>query len=125
LFYPFTLYNEIKNNTITFNQEKEVLMAANKPLTKAQLVTALSEKLNVTKKDVNNFLDALCGIACNETKKKDSFVLPGFGKLVKVKRKARKGRNPATGEEIMIKAKTVVKFRVAKACKDAIVPPKK
>jgi len=52
-------------------------------------------------------------------------VLPGFGKLVKVKRKARKGRNPATGEEIQIKAKTVVKFRVAKACKDAIVPPKK
>jgi DNA-binding protein HU-beta len=52
-------------------------------------------------------------------------VLPGFGKLVKVKRKARKGRNPATGEEINIPAKTVVKFRVAKACKDAIVPGKK
>ena len=93
-----------------------------KPLTKSQIVAALSETLSITKKDVNTFLDTLNDIACKETKKKDSFVLPGFGKLVKVKRKARKGRNPATGEEIMIKAKTVVKFRVAKACKDAIVP---
>ena len=100
-------------------------MAANKPLTKAQIVTALAEKLEMTKKDVNIFLEELADMACKEAKKKDSFVLPGFGKLVKVKRKARKGRNPATGEEIKIKAKTVVKFRVAKACKDAIVPPKK
>ncbi len=99
-------------------------MAA-KPLTKAQLVTVLAEKLDMSKKDVNNFLDTLADIAWKEAKKKDSFVLPGFGKLVKVKRKARKGRNPATGEEIKIPAKTVVKFRVAKACKDAIVPPKK
>jgi DNA-binding protein HU-beta len=96
-----------------------------KPLTKSQLVTELSEKLGMSKKDVSNFIETLADIACKETKKKDSFVLPGFGKLVKVKRKARKGRNPATGEEIMIKAKTVVKFRVGKACKDAIVPPKK
>jgi DNA-binding protein HU-beta len=95
-----------------------------KPLTKSQLVTALSEKMDMSKKDVSNFLETLAGVACNEAKKKDSFVLPGFGKLVKVKRKARKGRNPATGEEIQIKAKTVVKFRVAKACKDAIVPGK-
>jgi DNA-binding protein HU-beta len=100
-------------------------MAATKPLTKAQLVTALSEKLEMSKKDVIVFLDTLAEIACKEAKKKDSFVLPGFGKLVKVKRKARMGRNPATGEEIKIAAKTVVKFRVAKACKDAIVPPKK
>ena len=79
----------------------------------------------MSKKDVNNFLDTLADVACKEAKKKDSFVVPGFGKLVKVKRKARMGRNPATGEEIKIAAKTVVKFRVAKACKDAIVPPKK
>jgi DNA-binding protein HU-beta len=95
-------------------------MAA-KPLTKAQLVTALSEKLSISKKDVNNFLDTLADLACKEAKKKDSFVLPGFGKLVKVKRKARMGRNPATGAEIKIPAKTVVKFRVAKACKDGIL----
>ena len=95
-------------------------MAA-KPMTKSQLVTALSEKLNMSKKDVNNFLDTLADLACKEAKKKDSFVLPGFGKLVKVKRKARMGRNPATGAEIKIPAKTVVKFRVAKACKDGIL----
>jgi DNA-binding protein HU-beta len=101
------------------------MVATAKPLTKSQLVTALSEKMGMSKKDVSNFIETLADIACKETKKKDSFVLPGFGKLVKVKRKARKGRNPATGEEIQIKAKTVVKFRVAKACKDAIVPGKK
>jgi DNA-binding protein HU-beta len=70
-------------------------------------------------------MDALNKIAYKETKKKGSFTLPGFGKLVKQKRKARKGRNPATGEEIKIAAKTVVKFRLAKACKDSIIPPKK
>ena len=96
-----------------------------KPITKAQLVTALSEKLSMAKKDVNKSFDVLADIACKETKNKGSFTLPGIGKLVKVHRKARKGRNPQTGEEIKIKAKTVVKFRVAKACKDAIMPPKK
>jgi DNA-binding protein HU-beta len=96
-----------------------------KPITKAQLVGELSEKLEMTKKNVNNFFDALSNIAYKETKKKGSFTLPGIGKLVLVKRKARKGRNPLTGEEIKIKAKTVVKFRVAKACKDTIIPPKK
>ena len=69
-------------------------------------------------------MDSLTTIAYRETKKKGSFTLPGMGKLVLVKRKARMGRNPATGETIKIKAKTVVKFRVAKACKDTIIPPK-
>lgn len=100
-------------------------MATNaKPMTKGQLVTELAEKLDAKKTDVNAFIDTLTDIAYRETKKKGSFTLPGVGKLVLVKRKARKGRNPATGEEIQIKAKTVVKFRVAKACKDAIIPPK-
>ena len=96
-----------------------------KALTKSQLMGELSEKLGMTKKDVSNFFDVLNETAYKETKKRGSFVLPGVGKLVLVKRKARKGRNPATGEEIKIKAKTVVKFRVAKAYKDAIIPPKK
>lgn len=95
-------------------------MAA-KPMTKAQLVSELAEKLGATKKVVNDYFDVLCDIAYKETKKSGTFVLPGFGKLVKVQRKARTGRNPATGEVIKIKAKTVVKFRVAKACKDAIL----
>jgi DNA-binding protein HU-beta len=64
-------------------------------------------------------------LAIAETKKAGAFTFPGIGKLVLVKRKARKGRNPATGEEINIPAKTVVKMRIAKACKEAIVPPKK
>ncbi len=100
------------------------MAAQAKPITKAQLVTELAEKLGITKNDVNNFMDSLTTIAYRETKKKGSFTLPGMGKLVLVKRKARMGRNPATGETIKIKAKTVVKFRVAKACKDTIIPPK-
>jgi len=95
-----------------------------KPITKSQLVAELAEKLGITKKDVGGFIDTLSQIAGRETKKNGSFTLPGIGKLVKVQRKARTGRNPATGEEIKIKAKTVVKFRVAKACKDAIIPVK-
>ena len=96
-----------------------------KPLTKAPLVGELAETLGVTKKDVGGYIDLLSEIAGRETKKKGAFTLPGIGKLVLVKRKARMGRNPATGEQIKIKAKTVLKFRVAKACKDAIIPPKK
>lgn len=96
-------------------------MATVKPMTKSQLISEMANKLNVTKKDVSNFLDTLCTVAYKETKKTGTFVLPGFGKLVKVQRKARTGRNPATGEVIKIKAKTVVKFRVAKACKDAVL----
>ncbi|MCX5895099.1 MAG: HU family DNA-binding protein [Proteobacteria bacterium] len=96
-------------------------MATAKPITKSQLISELADKLNVTKKDATSFLDVLTAIAYKETKKSGTFVLPGFGKLVKAQRKARIGRNPATGEVIKIKAKTVVKFRVAKACKDAVL----
>ena len=96
-------------------------MATAKPITKSQLISELADKLNVTKKDAASFLDVLATVAYKETKKSGTFVLPGFGKLVKAQRKARIGRNPATGEVIKIKAKTVVKFRVAKACKDAVL----
>ena len=67
---------------------------------------------------------SLSSLAISEVKKNGVFVLPGIGRLVRVDRKARMGRNPATGESIKIPAKKVVKFRVAKAAKDAIVPPK-
>ena len=96
-------------------------MANAKPLTKAEVVAQLAATLSMTKKDAAEALDAFAALACKETKKKGAFVVPGFGKLVKVQRKARMGRNPATGEAIKIKAKTVVKFRIAKACKDAIL----
>ncbi|OGL73913.1 DNA-binding protein [Candidatus Uhrbacteria bacterium RIFCSPHIGHO2_12_FULL_60_25] len=90
-------------------------------MTKAQLMTALAEKSGLAKKDVMSLMDQLVEMAYMHVKKDGVFVLPGFGKLVKVHRPARMGRNPATGESIQIKAKTVVKFRVAKAAKDAVL----
>jgi DNA-binding protein HU-beta len=96
-----------------------------KGLTKTQLVRQLAEKNELTSKQTSNFLQLLAETAVKETKKNGEFTIPGLGKLVKAERKARIGRNPQTGEAIKIKAKTVVKFRVAKAAKDSIAPPKK
>ena len=90
-------------------------------MTKSQLLATLAEATELSKKDVANFFDELATLAYKEVKGCGEFVLPGFGKLVKAHRKARKGRNPATGEEIQIAAKTVVKFRLAKAAKDAVL----
>jgi DNA-binding protein HU-beta len=100
-------------------------MAGKKPLTKAQIVSYFAKKFDLSKKVASSIIDEMAALAVAETKKAGAFTLPGIGKLVMVKRKARVGRNPATGEPINIPAKTVVKMRVAKACKDAIVPPKK
>jgi DNA-binding protein HU-beta len=94
-------------------------------MTQTQLVRALAENCQVNNKVSRQFLDSLSSMAIAEVKKNGMFVLPGIGRLVRVDRKARTGRNPATGETIKIPAKKVVKFRVAKAAKDAIVPPKK
>ncbi|MBI5598268.1 MAG: HU family DNA-binding protein [Deltaproteobacteria bacterium] len=90
-----------------------------KPMTKSQIVGHLAEKVGVTKKVVGTFLDEFTGLAYKQAK--SSFTIPGIGKLVLVNRKARIGRNPQTGAEIKIPAKKVVKFRVAKACKDAVL----
>lgn len=90
-------------------------------MTKSQLMTVLAEKTGLAKKEVVNFVDQLSTLAYKEVKTSGEFVLPGFGKLVKIQRKARTGRNPLTGAEIKIPAKTVVKFKVAKAVKDAIL----
>jgi DNA-binding protein HU-beta len=90
-------------------------------MTKSQLMSGLAEKTGLAKKDVAGLMDVLAEMAYSHVKKDGEFVLPGFGKLVKVHRPARMGRNPATGEQIQIKAKTVVKFRVAKAAKDAVL----
>jgi DNA-binding protein HU-beta len=98
---------------------------AGKVMTKGQLVSVLADKVGVTKSVANNLLETLAATAVVETKRNGQFVVPGLGKLVKSQRKARMGRNPQTGAAIKIPAKTVVKFRVAKACKDAVVPPKK
>jgi DNA-binding protein HU-beta len=81
----------------------------------------LSSKSEMAKKDVVNLMNVLAEMAYSEVKRNGEFILPGFGKLVKVKRAARQGRNPATGETIQIPAKTVVKFRLSKAAKDAVL----
>jgi len=94
-------------------------------LTKTALVRLLAEKCETSNKGAGHFLATLSEIAVKETKKNGVFVLPGLGRLKKSARKARIGRNPQTGEPIKIPAKTVVKFYVAKAVKDAIAPPKK
>jgi len=92
---------------------------AGKSLTKSKIIEALADKTGMSKKEVANFLEELAGLAYKEAK--NAFTIPGIGKLVLVDRKARVGRNPQTGEEIQIPAKKVVKFRVAKACKDAVL----
>ena len=94
-------------------------------MTQTQLVRALAEAGEISNKQARSVLDSLSSLAVAEVKKNGVFVMPGIGRLVRVERKARTGRNPATGESIKIPAKKVVKFRVAKAAKDAIVPPKK
>lgn len=99
-------------------------MATIKRMTQTTLVRALAEAGEVTNKQARTVLDHLSSLAISEVKKNGLFVLPGIGRLVRVDRKARMGRNPATGETIKIAAKKVVKFRVAKSAKDAIVPPK-
>ncbi len=90
-----------------------------KALSKSQTASALAEKVGISKKQAVQFLDELADLAYKNAK--NTFTLPGLGKLVLVNRKARIGRNPATGEQIQIPAKRVVKFRVAKAAKDAIL----
>ena len=90
-------------------------------MTKSQIVAALAEKTQLSKKQMAGVLEAVATLAYSEAKKNGEFTIPGVGKLVKKQRKARMGRNPATGETIQIPAKTVVKFRVAKAAKDAIL----
>jgi len=93
-----------------------------KALSKAQLVAAVAEKAELPKKQAAEILDYIAELAYKNAK--DTFTLPGIGKLVLNNRAARVGRNPKTGEPINIPAKRVVKFRVAKAAKDAILGTK-
>lgn len=93
-----------------------------KALTKSQIAATLAEKVGITKKQAVSVLEEVASLAYKNAK--NTFTFPGVGKLVLVNRKARIGRNPATGAEIKIPAKKVVKFRVAKAAKDAILGAK-
>jgi len=93
-----------------------------KALSKSQIAAEVAEKAGLKKKQAAEILEIIAALAYKNAK--NTFTLPGIGKLVLVNRKARLGRNPATGEQIQIPAKRVVKFRVAKACKDAILGSK-
>lgn len=104
--------------------EKKTVPAPAAKMTKTQIVKALAEKLEAEPKQIQSFLDALAEMATEQTREAGEFTIPGLGKLVKAERKERMGRNPATGEQIKIAAKTTVKFRIAKAATDAIAPLK-
>ena len=94
-------------------------------MTQSQMIKELAAATGVSNKDAKAFTAAYADLAVKETKRNGLCILPGIGRLVRVDRKERMGRNPATGEAIKIPAKKVVKFRVAKAVRDSIVPPKK
>jgi DNA-binding protein HU-beta len=94
-------------------------------VTKTQIIAKIADDADITKVQAKAALESLVTQAYKGAKSKDGFTIPGIGKLIKVRRKARMGRNPATGETIKIKAKTVLKFRIAKAAKDAVTPEKK
>ena len=89
-------------------------------MTQTQIINTLAEKTGAKKTDVKSRFDALAEMATSEVKTNGEFTVPGFGKLKKTQRKARDGRNPATGAVIRIPAKTTVKFSVGKSMKDAI-----
>jgi len=100
-------------------------MAAATPTKKPEILSAVAEKSGVTKAQAGKVIDALLDIAFAATKKEGSFTIPGLGKLAVTDKKARTGLNPKTKEKIKIPAKKVVKMKLAKGAKDAIVPPKK
>lgn len=92
-----------------------------KGVSKSQLMAELAEKTGMARKDVSAVVEALVMLAHKHAKADGEVTIQGLGKLVKAHRNARMGRNPATGEQVQIPAKTVVKFRVAKAAKEAIL----
>ena len=100
-------------------------MAQAARMTQSQVVRHLAQKNGLTNKAAREFLDSVVGLSVQQTKRVGIFVLPGLGRMKKVRRKARMGRNPATGEPIKISAKTAVKFYLAKAARDAVAPPRK
>ncbi|MEO8574554.1 MAG: HU family DNA-binding protein [Pyrinomonadaceae bacterium] len=89
-------------------------------MTQSEIVNALADSSGLKKAEVKGLFDAIAELASKEVKANGEFTLPGFGKLVKATRKAREGRNPATGAVIQIPSKTTVKFRLGKSMKDAV-----
>ena len=95
-----------------------------KHMTQSEVINHFSERTEMKRAEIKQFFEDLANLATSEVKTNGEFVLPGFGKLVRSERKAREGRNPATGETIQIPAKTTLKFRVGKAMKDSVLPRK-
>ena len=95
-----------------------------KRMTQSEVINHFAEKHGMKRAQVKEFFEGIVSLAASEVKTNGEFVVPGFGKLVKSERKAREGRNPATGETIQIPAKTTLKFRVGKAMKDTVLPKK-
>jgi len=95
-----------------------------KRMSRSDVINHFAERTGMKRADVKHLFDDLADLATSEVKANGEFVLPGFGKLVRSDRKAREGRNPATGETIQIPAKTTLKFRVGKAMKDSVLPRK-
>ena len=93
-------------------------------MTKTEVIKELATRVKVDRKTAIAFMEQVVALAVRETKKSGQFQIPGLGKAVKAARKARMGRNPATGETIKIAAKRVVKFRVVKALKDEVLGKK-
>jgi len=89
-------------------------------MTQTEIISNIAESCGAKKTDVKTMFEALASLATSEVQKNGEFTLPGFGKLKKTNRKARDGRNPATGAVIKIPAKTTVKFSIGKAMKDAV-----
>jgi DNA-binding protein HU-beta len=96
-----------------------------KRMNQSEVMNHFAERFELKRSQVKEIFGELAELAGKEVKRNGEFTLPGFGKLVLAKRKAREGRNPATGETIKIAAKTTLKFRVGKALKDGVVPAKK
>jgi DNA-binding protein HU-beta len=95
-----------------------------KRMTQSDVINYFAERTEMKRAQVKQLFEDLANLATTEVKTNGEFVLPGFGKLVRSERKAREGRNPATGETIQIPAKTTLKFRVGKAMKDSVLPRK-
>lgn len=100
-------------------------MTAGKRMSQTEVVNYFAEKFDLKRTLAKEIFTELAALAGKEVKKNGEFVLPGFGKIVLAKRKARDGRNPATGETIKIPAKTTLKFRIGKGLKDSVLPVKK
>lgn len=94
-------------------------------VTKADIIDKIAKDVDITKVQAKAAYESLVAQVYKGAKSKDGITIPGLGKLIKHRRKARNGHNPATGEQIKIPAKTILKFRVAKAATDAVIPPKK